>query len=56
VREALGNPLHEPGACVVEVKSRSTRPTWLDRVLADAGARRATYSKFRTASAAVHGA
>jgi hypothetical protein len=56
VRETLGNPLHEPRDCVVEVKSRSTRPAWLDRVLAEAGARCASYSKFRTASAAVHGA
>ena len=55
VRETLGAPSTVEGRCVLEVKTRGTPPSWLAGVLADGGAVREAYSKFESASQAVHG-
>jgi VTC domain len=54
VRESLGAARASERSCVVEVKWRGARPDWLDRLLADVGARDGYYSKFEAASRAVH--
>jgi VTC domain-containing protein len=55
VRETLGVPAGVENRCVLEIKSRGPHPPWLASVLEEAGAVRAAYSKFETASRAVHG-
>jgi hypothetical protein len=55
VRETLGEPRTSFGDCVVEVKMRGEPPAWLPEVLKRSGARQERYSKFLSASRAVHG-
>jgi hypothetical protein len=55
VRESLGPPCGAERGCVVEVKWRGERPTWIDPLLERASAQRVQYSKFEAASLAVHG-
>lgn len=54
-REALGRPVHEERACVLEVKSRAELPAWLFTLLETHAATSVDYSKFVMASRAVHG-
>lgn len=55
-REALGTPVHEESACVLEVKSRGELPAWLFTLLeAHAATKSENYSKFVMAFRAVHG-
>jgi len=55
LRETLGEPRASFGDCVVEVKMRGQPPAWLAEVLTRSGARQERYSKFLSASRAVHG-
>jgi SPX domain protein involved in polyphosphate accumulation len=54
-RDQLGLPAYEENACVVELKSKEPAPDWLAALLSDSGAQLVTFSKFLTASEAVHG-
>jgi hypothetical protein len=55
LRETLGEPRASFADCVVEVKMRGQPPAWLPEVLTRSGARQERYSKFLSASRAVHG-
>jgi len=55
LRDYLGPTSYEERACVLEVKSTQQLPDWLLALLADAAVERVPYSKFVTASEAVHG-
>jgi hypothetical protein len=55
VRDDLGRRRGELDEAVVEVKSRSATPSWLERSLERAGVRPVHFSKFVAASEAVHG-
>jgi hypothetical protein len=55
MRETLGEPRATFADCVVEVKMRGQPPAWLPEILTRSGARRERYSKFLSASRAVHG-
>jgi hypothetical protein len=55
VRETLGEPGAVERRCVLEIKMRGEPPPWLPTVLAGCGAVREPYSKFESASRAVHG-
>ena len=56
VRESLGTPRHREPRCIVEVKHRTAIPAWLAEALDRSGEQAASFSKFRIASTAVHGA
>jgi SPX domain protein involved in polyphosphate accumulation len=55
LRDYLGPARYEEPVCVLEVKSTEQLPEWLNVLLADSQAERVPYSKFVTASEAVHG-
>jgi hypothetical protein len=55
VRETLGSPKGRVDKGVLEVKSRGEPPSWLTDLLAELNAERMQFSKFETASQAVHG-
>ncbi len=55
VRETLGSPVAEEPRAVVEVKARGAFPSWLTEVLEEAKADPLGFSKFESASRAVHG-
>jgi hypothetical protein len=55
VSETLGEPRASFAHCVVEVKMRGEPPAWLAEILTHSGAREERYSKFLSASRAVHG-
>jgi hypothetical protein len=55
LREYLGPPRYQEPACVLEVKATQEQPAWLHELLARNAAERVAYSKFVTASEAVHG-
>jgi hypothetical protein len=55
VRSTLGRPCLVRADAVVEVKAVGAAPAWLDRLLADAGARPAPSGKFALATQAVRG-
>jgi hypothetical protein len=54
VRGALGGPLAEEASGVLEIKRRGAVPTWLHECLTRIGATPVPFSKFVTASRAVH--
>jgi SPX domain protein involved in polyphosphate accumulation len=56
LREYLGPARYEEPACVLEVKATQQLPQWLHDLMAGSHAERVPYSKFVTASEAVHGA
>jgi hypothetical protein len=56
VRGTFGPARGVDRLCLVEVKQRAGMPAWLERALADAGGRRAPFSKFLRAGQVVHGA
>jgi hypothetical protein len=55
VRESLGPTHGGLGEAVLEVKQRAGTPAWLERALERAGVHAIPFSKFVTASEAVHG-
>lgn len=55
VREALGAPAGEEAAGIIEIKTLDGLPDALAAALDEVGARRVPYSKFESASRAVHG-
>ena len=55
LREYLGTARYEEPNCVLEVKATDELPAWLQELVAKSGAARLPYSKFVTASEAVHG-
>jgi hypothetical protein len=55
VRETLGEPAAVEDRRVLEVKCRGDVPGWLETFLASRQIRAAAFSKFETASSAVHG-
>jgi hypothetical protein len=54
VRESLGAPAGVCSDAVLELKSRGEPPAWLTSLLESVSARHVRFSKFETASAAVH--
>lgn len=56
LRENLGTPRYEEPSIVLEVKHTTALPPWLDELMLASQAQRFAYSKFLTASEAVHGA
>jgi hypothetical protein len=55
VRESLGPPVGRLDSVVLELKSHGEPPAWLQDLLRQFQARRLRFSKFETASEAVHG-
>jgi hypothetical protein len=55
VRERLGRPSFEEAGYILEVKATGALPAWLEQALEQAGIEPLSFSKFRTASEAVHG-
>lgn len=55
VRATLGAPRAGEARAVIEVKRRTTLPTWLAQALDAAGAEPAAFSKFVAAAGVVHG-
>ncbi len=55
VRERLGRPSFEEDGVILEVKATGALPAWLERTLDEAGIAPLSFSKFATASEAVHG-
>jgi SPX domain protein involved in polyphosphate accumulation len=55
LRDYLGPPRHEEPGCVLEVKATQQLPAWLQELMASSSVERVPYSKFVTASEAVHG-
>lgn len=55
VRESLGTPAYEEPKHVVEIKVRGSVPEWLESLVRSSNADLSSFSKFVTASSAVHG-
>jgi hypothetical protein len=55
VRGTLGQPAATLGSSVIEIKTRGSLPTWLERTLHEHGLSPQRFSKFIAASRTVHG-
>lgn len=55
VREALGTPVYEETAYILEIKARGELPDWVSGLIEQAGAAEHIFSKFVTASETVFG-
>jgi hypothetical protein len=56
LRDYFGEPAYEEAAIVLEIKLVGELPSWLAELMSRTRAERFAYSKFITASEAVHGA